>query len=160
MLKPLHFVLLCLFIAPSLEAAPRVKASVEDLAWMSGSWVGPAFGQTLEENWIRHKSGTIACLVRLANDESISMVELILVEEEEQSLTLRVQQWGPGYKARMPEPLVMELVELDERRASFKAITEGALKQLTYSRPTPDSFNVDVVDGQGASFTINLKAQK
>ena len=159
MLKQLSFILLYVFIVPSLEAGPRIKASVEDLAWMSGSWVGPAFQQTLEENWIQPNSGSIACLVRLTDKESTSMIELILVEEEEQSLVLRVQQWGPGYKARMTEPHSMELVELGERRASFRAITEGAIQHLTYSRPAPDRFNIDVVNAQGASYQINLKAQ-
>ena len=121
--------------------------------------MGPDFQQTLEENWIQPNGNSIAGLVRLTDKESTSMVELILIEEEEQSLILRVQQWGPGYKARMPEPHVMELVELGERKATFKAITEGAIQQLTYSRPAANRFNIDVVDAQGASFQINLKAR-
>ena len=41
----------------------------------------------------------------------------------------------------------------------FQAVGEGGLKSLTYSRPTPDSFTVDVETADGTKFQIPLKAQ-
>ncbi|TDJ41272.1 MAG: hypothetical protein E2O61_00105, partial [Gammaproteobacteria bacterium] len=57
--------------------------TVADLAWMSGSWSGPAGPGTLEENWIHPVDGSIASLVRMTGGGTTSMVELIIIEEED-----------------------------------------------------------------------------
>jgi len=136
------------------------KTNVKDLSWMTGAWAGPAGpGMTLEENWIMPVDGSIASLVRMTGNGSTSMVELIVIEEENDSLTLRIKQWDPGFKPRTPEPQVMELKSMGENSVGFKAVSEGGLKTLSYSRPDKDSFNIDIETNQGAKFQIQLKAR-
>jgi len=136
------------------------KASIKDLSWMTGTWAGPAGpGLTLEENWIIPVDGSIASLVRMTGNGSTSMVELIVIEEENDSLTLRIQQWDPGFKPRTPGPQVMELVSKGENSVGFKAVSEGGMKTLAYSRPDNDSFNIDIETSKGAKFQIKLKAR-
>jgi hypothetical protein len=154
----------CLFLpaialAPTVFAEAAVQATVADLAWMSGSWAGPVGEQTLEENWIHPVDGTIASLVRFTGNGTTSMIELIVIEETEGSLVLRVQQWFPGFVPRNAEPWLLELAELTERRVGFVSAGPGDFKSLTYSRPSDDSFNIDVETKDGGSFQINLHAQ-
>jgi hypothetical protein len=152
MLKNLMFaVLLC----PAISMA----ATVSDLAWMTGSWAGPVGEQTLEENWIRPLDGTIASLVRFTGNGVTSMTELIVIEESEGSLVLRVQQWFPGFVPRNAEPWLLELAEFAERRVGFASAGPGDFKTLTYSRPAQDSFNIDVETKAGEKFQINLHPQ-
>ncbi len=153
-------VVLSLITTAAVLADAHMKASVDDLAWMTGSYAGPiGDGGSLEENWIRPKDGSIAALVRITSDGATSMVELIVVQPEADSLVLHIQQWDTGFAPRAGGAQKMKLTNLGENTVSFQAVSEGGLKSLTYSRPTPDLFTVDVETADGTKFQIPLKAQ-
>jgi hypothetical protein len=146
------------FALPAAAAGPA--ATVADLAWMTGSWKGALGPGTLEENWARPDAGSMAALVRGTGGGKTNMIELIVIEETEGSLVLRLQQWNPGFQPRTPGPQEMQLVEIAEREASFEATGEGGgLRKLTYSRPADDTFVVAVVTAQGAELAFELKRQ-
>ncbi len=156
---PYSAILLILLAATASSGlAETDKPSVSDLAWMTGSWAGPVGPGTLEENWIQPIGGSIASLVRMTGNGATSMVELIVIEEENDSLVLRIQQWNPGFAPRTPGPQTMTLAEMKKNRVGFTA-TEGGMRSLAYSRPTPDTFNIDIETSAGAKFQINLKAR-
>jgi hypothetical protein len=147
---------LLLLLSSSVMAAP----TIEDLGWMTGAWagsVGP--GVTLEENWIQATDASIASLVRLSGNGSTSMIELIVIEEENDSLVLRVKQWDAGFKPRTELPQTMTLVSVEENRVEFKPTAPVGFKSLAYSRPTPDTFVIDLVTAEGKAVKIPLQAR-
>jgi len=148
------------FAASGVTADHHEKVSLSDLSWMTGSWAGPiGAGLTLEENWIQPVDGSLAALVRITGEGKTSMVELIVIEEENNSLVLRVKQWDPGFKPRTPEPQTMKLKMVGKNMVGFEAIEPGGMKTLAYSRPTKDQFNIDIENAEGAKFQINLVAR-
>ena len=160
MSKKILSVILLIALSVTAGSAVAEKASVKDLSWMTGAWAGPVGpGLTLEENWIIPTDGSIASLVRMTGNGTTSMVELIVIEEENDSLVLRIQQWDAGFKPRTPDPQVMELVSMGENKVSFKALTEGGMKTLGYSRPSDDAFNIHIETSKGDKFDLALKAR-
>lgn len=149
--------LAALLALPAAAAGPA--ATVADLAWMTGSWKGAMGPGTLEENWTKPDGGSMASLVRGTGAGKTNMVELIVIEEFEGSLVLRLQQWNPGFVPRSAGPQEMRLVEIAERKVGFEATGEGGLKKLTYTRPADDTFVVSVVTAQGAAVSFELKKQ-
>ena len=149
------------FAAWAGHAVAEERPTVGDLAWMTGSWTGSLgeSGLALEENWILPIDGSIASLVRVTGTGSTSMVELIVVEEEDDTLMLRVQQWDPGFAPRTPGPQTMALRELGENRVSFEATGEAGFRTLTYSRPAPDTFVIEVEEAPGEVSRIELRAR-
>ena len=140
-------------------SASSAWAGGEELSWMTGSWAGPAGpDSTLEANWTQPADGSIASLVRMRGEGTTSMVELIVVEDQGDTLIMHIQQWDQGYQPRPGGPQTMSLVSMGERTVSFKAETPGGLAGLTYSRPEDDTFTVDVETADGAEFQIVLKA--
>ncbi len=140
--------------------ASPVQAGVADLAWMTGTWAGPAGPEnTLEENWTIPADGSIAALVRMRGNGGTSMVELIVVEETEDDLVLHLQQWDPGYTPRAGGPQEMKLESMGERTVTFTASSAGGLKSLTYSRPDDETFTIDVETADGNLIPLVLKAQ-
>ena len=132
--------------AAEAETPPSVSA----LAWMTGTWAGPAGPGELEENWTVPKAGSIQAMVRMTGGGKTSMVEVIVIEEEEGTLRLRLQQWDPGLKPRTPEPMVFALEELGENTVAFKAISEGAtISTLRYTRDG-EKFTISIRFGEGA----------
>lgn len=132
--------------AAEAESAPSVSA----LAWMTGTWAGPAGPNELEENWTTPKAGSIQALVRMTGGGKTSMVEMIVIEEEEGTLRLRLQQWDPGFKPRTPAPMVFALEELGENTVAFKAVSEGAtMSTLRYTRDG-ERFTISIRFGEDA----------
>ena len=147
-------------LAWAVSAGADEHPTVGDLAWMTGSWAGPVGGgMTLEENWILPIDGSIASLVRMTGNGATSMVEMIVIEEENDSLVLRLQQWDPGFVPRTPGPHTLTLRELGDNRVSFEAGDEAAFRNLTYSRPEPETFVIEVDMGGGQEARIELKAR-
>jgi hypothetical protein len=134
--------------------------TIQDLSWMTGAWAGPVGpGVTLEENWIEATDGSIASLVRITGHGSTSMVELIVIEEENDSLVLRVKQWDAGFSPRTEKPQTMTLVKVEENRVEFKQTDAVGFKTLAYSRPTPDTFIIELVTAAGDPVQIPLQAR-
>ena len=150
----LRFIAAALLIAAAnASAEPRVA----DLSWMTGSWSGPAGpGVELEENWSAPRSGTMASIVRMVG-ETTSMIEIVYIEERENTLMLYLQQWDPGFAPRTAEPQVMRLKSTGDRSVKFEAVGGGGMKALGYSRPTDDSFVIDVTLANGNAVQIPLK---
>ena len=122
------------------------KTSIANLSWMTGSWSGAMGPATLEENWTQAKSGTIASLVRLTTPEGTGMVEIVNIQEMEGTLVLHLQQWGQK----------MLLDRSGEHTVTFKAASPGGLKQLTYSRPADNEFEVAVITADDQNVTIKM----
>lgn len=139
-------------------AETEAKASVEDLGWMTGTWSGPVGGgNVLEENWTVPKAGSIQSLVRMTGPAGTSMVELIVIEQEEGTLRLRLQQWNPGMKPRTEGPSVMTLAEMGENTVAFQAEEGAMFDKLRYTRDG-DSFTISITNPNGSQFDIPLKA--
>ena len=144
---------------PAFAADDAPQAKIGDLAWMSGHWSGSMGKGTLEENWIQPTAKSIASLVRSTEGDATGMIELIVIEEENGTLMLRVQQWNPGFAPRTPSPQVMKLVESAPNKVMFAATGEGGLKTLGYSRPAPDKFVISIETPQGQKFDIPLSGK-
>ena len=127
------------------DAAPPA-ASIADLAWMTGAWEGP-MGESavLQETWLEPADDAMMAAVRLLENGKTNMVELIVIEESEGTLVFRIQQWSKSYEPRMPAPQKLVLAELGDNSVRFEAEEDGnAFRSLTYSRPSPEAFNIQL----------------
>ena len=77
----------------------RVPASLDDVAWMVGSWSGEAFGGTFEQTWNAASVGSMVGMFKLINDGKVNFYELLLLVEEEGSLSLKVKHFTPEFTA-------------------------------------------------------------
>ena len=150
--------ILITFLLPA-SALSEEQVSVTDLGWLTGSWDGQMGPAVLEENWSLPRAGTIASLVRQTGPEGMGMVEMVYIEEANGTLDLYIQQWDTGFKSRTPEAQKMTMSEITENSVTFRAVDEGGLAQLKYSRPSIEAFHLDVVTAGGQEFTIKLSPQ-
>ncbi len=156
------FVLLAFLLSVTGAAADDHGPGVEDLAWMTGTWKG-AMGQggSLEESWAVPTNGSMAALVRgFSPDGTTNMIELISIEEEDDSLVLRLKQWNPGMEPRYEGFQVMKLIESGDRMVRFENTGNGGLAKLGYSRPADDKFVISIELPGGQELDINLDAVK
>ncbi|HWL62656.1 MAG TPA: DUF6265 family protein [Steroidobacteraceae bacterium] len=155
--RPLATLAFALVASTGFAAGPPAK--IIDLAWMTGTW-STAFGaNTLEENWTTPANGNIASMVRMSGPTGVSMWEVITIEEKDGSLAMSIQQWDAGFKPRSPEAQKMELVEIGDKRVKFKAVTEGAMTSLGYSRGADGSFIIEAGQPGGNVAKLTLKGK-
>jgi hypothetical protein len=148
---------LALTASATFAAGPPAK--IADLAWMTGTWSAAVGANTLEENWISANGGGIAAMVRMSGAKGVSMWEVITIEEKDGSLAMTVQQWGSGFEPRTPVAQKLELAEIGDKRVKFKAVTEGSMTTLGYSRGADGSFNIEMGQPGGNVVKLPLKGK-
>lgn len=81
------------------EGESRPAATIEDAAWLAGSWTGTAFGKQFEEHWNPPSAGTMVGLFKLMDDNGVSFYEILLLTEEEGTLSLKVKHFSADFTA-------------------------------------------------------------
>lgn len=144
----------------SAAAHAQTAARIDQLDWMTGNWAGAIGPNQLEENWIATEGGSIAALVRVTGEGATSMFEMITIEESDGTLVLHLQQFDPGFQPRTitAQEMVLEAISTDSVR--FRAVAEGGMPSLGYSRPDADTFVVHVGRPDGSTLDIPLAARE
>lgn len=69
-------------------------ATINDMAWFSGHWIGEALGGISEEIWSPPDSGSMMGMYRLIKDGKPVFYELLTLVEENGSLMLRLKHFN------------------------------------------------------------------
>ena len=77
----------------------RPAATLDDVSWLVGSWEGEAFGGTFEEVWNPPSMGSMIGFFKFMGDEAVGFYEILLLVEEEGSLSLKVKHFNPDFTA-------------------------------------------------------------
>jgi hypothetical protein len=103
----------------------RPPATIEDVAWLAGSWEGEAFGASFEEVWNPPSAGSIVGMFKLMHDGEVSFYELILIVEERGSLDFRVKHFNPDFSAweEKEDYINFRFVKADENAAHFSGFS-------------------------------------
>lgn len=133
------------------------SATIDDLAWMQGRWIGPMGDAQLEETWLPPTAGTMVAAVRMSGGGKTAMVELIVIEQQGDDLVLRLQQFSPAYEPRFSPAQALRMTAQDERSVTFEATGPGGLKRITYTRPEHDRFNIHVLLTEGTELVAHLR---
>ena len=103
----------------------RPPATLEDVSWLVGSWEGEAFGSTFEEVWNPPSAGSMVGFFKVISDDQVSFYELLLLVEEEGSLSLKVKHFNPDFTAweEKGDYVDFRFVKADENAIHFSGIS-------------------------------------
>ena len=107
------------------DADNRPAAGLEDVAWLVGSWSGEAFGNTFEEVWNPPSAGTMVGMFKLLDEGRVVFYELMLLVEEEGSLSLKVKHFNDDFTAweDKEDYVRFRLVKFDENTVHFTGLS-------------------------------------
>jgi len=151
-MKRLWFILLISSVCGQIKES----ISVEELSWLTGSWEGPINGNILEETWLEPRAGTIIALVRMTNEVGTDFVEIIHIKELNGTLELHLKLFDNALSPTTPKAHRFELTKIDKDYISFKGISPGAHRTLSYSRPQKDVFYIRFQPHVGNAVEIKL----
>lgn len=81
------------------DSESRPTASLADVSWLVGSWSGEAFGSNFEEVWNPASAGSMVGMWKLLKDDQVVFYELMLLVEEEGSLSIKVKHFSEDFTA-------------------------------------------------------------
>jgi len=134
--------------------------TIESLSWLTGSWEGPIGEDLLEETWLPPRAGTIVALVRSSNETRTNFVEIIIIKEINGTLELQLQLFDDSLKPINETPHSFELTKIENNYISFKGVSAGAHKTLSYQRPEKNVFFIRFQPFEGDFVEIRLIPQK
>ena len=134
--------------------------TIESLSWLTGSWEGPIGENLLEETWLPPRAGTIVALVRSSNESGTNFVEIIIIKEINGTLELQLQLFDDSLKPINKNPHSFELTKIENNYISFKGVSAGAHKTLSYQRPEKNVFFIRFQPFEGDFVEIRLIPQK
>lgn len=107
------------------EGSSSPPATLDDIAWLAGSWQGEAFGGTFEEVWTPPSNGSMAGLYKLVHNGRVSVYEIQTITVEEGSLVWRVKHFTGDFVAweDKEESVKFRLVKIEPEAAYFEGLT-------------------------------------
>ena len=145
-----------LFVISFVCGQTSKPLTVDSLAWLTGSWQGPINGNILEETWLTPCAGTIVALVRSTNELVTDFVEIIHIKEVNGTLNLQLQLFDNSLSPANPKAHSFVLTKMDKHYVSFKGISSGAHRTLSYERPQSDVFYIRFQPQEGDEVEIRL----
>jgi hypothetical protein len=107
------------------EGEARPQATLEDAAWLAGSWSGTAFGKSFEQVWNPPSAGSMVGLFKLFDGEQVSFYEILLITVEDDTLSLKVKHFSADFTAWEDKPdfVNFRLVKIEENALHFGGLS-------------------------------------
>ncbi|MBQ4913706.1 hypothetical protein J8L85_04610 [Maribacter sp. MMG018] len=133
------------------------KATLEQVAWMTGHWKGEAFGGITEEIWSPPLGGSMMFSFKLVADGKVTFYELGHIKEIENTLLLQLKHFNgdlTGWEEK-EDTVDFKLVKLEDNKIYFDG--------FTMERISDQEVNIYVVigheDGTEEEMKFNYKKQ-
>lgn len=111
----------------ALNGGVSPAASIDDLAWLGGSWVGTGMGARVTETYSAPLGGRITGHFAMADDKGgVAFTEIVDYVPIGNSLAYRVRHFNPdmsGWEDKTGKPVVFPLVAVEKGRWFFDGMT-------------------------------------
>lgn len=146
---------LCTVVAASsalaqdaIGTAPPAKATIQQVAFITGRWSGTLGDRNIEQHWMAPAGTSMVAAFRNLQGSTPMLYELLVIEEQEGGLVLRIKYFapGPGLVGRQPQNEAAEhrLVKVEGEKAVFEGIGANPIR-ITFSKPSADQLSI-VID--------------
>lgn len=107
----------------SLIGSP--KATLEDVAWISGYWRGEAFNGEVEEIWSSPLGNSMVASFKLVVDDEVKFYEIEIITEINGTLILQLKHFHSDLRGweEKDETVDFPLVKITESRVFFDGMT-------------------------------------
>jgi hypothetical protein len=134
------------------------KATVAQLAFVTGAWTGTLGDRIVEQHWSAPKAGSIVAMYRSIRADKPTLYELLAIEQDGEGVALRIKHFAPGAglvsQEAKDQSMDHVLVSVGEARAVFVGGTADASVRITFVKAGPDALTITVErqrDGQPVS---------
>lgn len=131
----------------AVDAHPTERAaSIHDLTFLAGAWIGTIGQDKAEEHWSQPAAGNIMGMFRwIGADDSLRMLEILSITEENETIHLRLIHYSSTLQPWESEPVHLQLAALEPRMVRFEPVQrDGQLQSITYDCRVDDHLTITV----------------
>jgi len=134
--------LLLFCVSATASYAQVVKASIKNLAFMSGTWTLKHKWGDMEEFWGQPMGNNMVSSYRCVKDGKAIFYEFVVIEQTNGTPVMKMRHFNVGNIAweEKDKPLSYELIALTKTKAVFESA--GKAVKLTYERLGQARMNV------------------
>ena len=113
------------FHARRLGDRPSPPATLADVGWLAGHWVGDGLGGVSEETWSPAGGGAMMGTYRLLKDGKPVFYEFLLLLEENGTLVLKLKHFNPDFSGWEEKTgfVTFKLVAVEPRAVHFDGLS-------------------------------------
>jgi hypothetical protein len=113
------------FHARRLGDRPSPPATLADMAWLEGHWVGEGLGGVSEEIWSPARGGTMMGMYRLLKDGKPVFYEFLMLVEENGTLAMKLKHFNPDFSGWEEKTgfVTFKLVAVEPRAVHFSGLS-------------------------------------
>ena len=139
----------------TIDPNKKLEPKLENIAWISGTWKGTAFGGITEEIWSQPSGGSMMATFKLINDGKVSFYEIEIIREIENSLILQLKHFNYDLKGweTKDETIDFPLIEITPNKVVFKG--------MTFEKISTKEMNIYVdIEDKGKVETVKFNYKK
>jgi hypothetical protein len=148
---------------PQAAERPPIAATLADVAFMAGHWVGGEPGDLSEEVWVAPEGDSMLGMWRFVAKGQTRIYEILTLTTEGDHVVLRIRHFNPRLHAREEKerPVELPLVAKGPGEAVFEGpeYNVKGVVRLTYRQPTPDSLQ-GVLEKEGTKQDFNFRKRR
>lgn len=134
-----------LYRHPEDIALPKpARHTINDMAWLTGAWVGSGGPASMEERWSPPKGGTLLGVGRTVKEDKMVSFEFLRIVERDGGLVYIAQ---PGGRAATE----FVLTELDKQRAVFLNPRHDYPQRIVYELTEDGTLSASIGFAKGGS---------
>jgi hypothetical protein len=134
--------------AAAIGSAPKAKATLEQVAWIAGPWVGTLGDRRIEQHWMAPAANSMVAMYRSIQKDRATLYELLAIEQDGESLMLRIKHFAPGAglagREAKDEAIEHALVRVDGRTAVFEGTGAENPSRVIFTSPDADTLTITV----------------
>jgi len=140
-----------------VDSNTSLEPKLENISWISGNWIGEAFGGIAEENWSEPHGNSMMASFKLVKDGKVLFYEIEIIREINNTLLLQLKHFNNDLKGweEKDDTVDFPLVEI----TSDKVVFEG----MTFEKISDTEMNVYVdieqKDKEKETIKFNYKKQ-
>jgi len=137
-----------------------IPATLADVAFMTGHWIGGDPGDLSEEVWSAPEGDSMMGMWRFVAKGQTRIYEILTLTKEGENVVLRIRHFNPKLVAREEKDRSVELPLVS--KSASEAVFEGpeynvkGNVRLTYRRPTPDTLT-GVLEKEGKQQVFSFR---
>lgn len=140
------------------QTEKKLEPKLENIAWISGSWEGEAFGGKTEEYWGKPSGGSIMGAFKLIVNNKVSFYEFVIIKEVKGSLILQLKHFNDdltGWETK-DKTVDFPLKEITTKKIIF----DGLYFEKIYDLEMNIYVDIRQKDGSVETIKFNYKKNK
>lgn len=139
-------------------------ASIADLAWFAGTWVGELAGGQFEETWSPPVNGMMMGMFRLQKGGKTTLLEFAAFAETENGIELYFRHFSPTLVAfeEKDSPTTLRLVKHSDTKFEFANPFHLRPKTLTIERRGTDGYfsRAEIIQANGETKLLDVAGRR